>query len=193
MQLLTIVLNSAPKLLHVLKLKILTMKTTKHAGHTRPVLTQTQNNTTLWIGHLQSDPTDHVGGQTFKCPSEGLLDNIQLYSSAVQYPGEVLLTFHEFDSNTKTWGPSIGNSSLVLQRDDNARWIRFSFLPVQLQRDITYGFRLQSKEALVAIGEAATGNKHPFTFGHEWNADSKNKIGHYFTYFSLAFKVEMCA
>ena len=169
------------------------METTKHASHPRPVLTQTQNNTTLWIGHLHSDTTDHFAGQTFKCPVEGSLDNIQLYSSAVQYPGEVTLTLHEFDSKTKNWGPAIGNSSLVLQKGDDARWIRFTFSPIQLHRDVTYGFRLQTNEALVAIGEAASGTKQPFTFGHEWNADSKNKTGHYFTYFSLAFKIEMCA
>lgn len=169
------------------------METTKHASHPRPVLTQAQNNTTLWIGHLHTDPTDHFAGQTFNCPSEGLLDNIQLYSSAVQYPGEVLLTIHEFDTKTKTWGPAIGSSTLALRKGDDGRWIRFGFSPVPLQKDTVYGFRLQTQDALIAIGEAASGTKQPFTFGHEWNADSKNEAGHYFSYFSLAFKVEMCA
>src|SRR5450432_2694913 len=73
----------------------------------RPVLTQVENNTTLWIGHLQTDPTDHFAGQTFKCPSAGQLDNIQVYSSTVHQPGHVVLTMHEFDVNTKTWGPAI--------------------------------------------------------------------------------------
>ncbi len=156
-------------------------------------LRKRKTNTTLWIGHLQTDPTDHFGGQTFQCPSEGLLDNIQLYSSAVQYPGEIILTFHEFDNKTKTWGPSIGSSNLALRKGDEARWIRFGFSPVALQKENVYGFRLQSKDALVAIGEAASGTRQPFLFGHEWNADSKNERGHYFSYFSLAFKVEMCA
>lgn len=83
------------------------METMKHAGLSRPVLTQPQTNTTLWIGHLQTELTDHFGGQTFRCPSEGILDNIQLYSSAVQYPGEISLTLHEFDNNTKSWGPAL--------------------------------------------------------------------------------------
>lgn len=169
------------------------METTKHASHTRPLLTQTQNNTTLWIGHMHSDTSDHFAGQTFNCPSEGSLDNIQLFSSAVQTPGEVVLTLHEFDIKTKNWGPSIGKSVLFLQKGDDSRWVRFDFSPVPLQKNITYGFRLQTNEALVAIGEAASGSKQPFTFGHEWNADSNNKTGHYFTYFSLTFKVEMCA
>ncbi len=169
------------------------METTKQSRLTRPVLTQTQNNTTLWIGHMYSNTSDHFGGQTFKCPSEGSLDNIQLYSSAVQYPGEVQLTLHEFDSKTKNWGPAIGNSALFINKGEESRWVRFGFSPIALQKDTTYGFRLQTTEALIAIGEAASGTKQPFTFGHEWNANSKNKSGHYFTYFSLAFKVEMCA
>jgi hypothetical protein len=169
------------------------METTKLSGHTRPVITQTKNNTTLWIGHLISDPNDHFGGQTFKCPAEGTLDNIQVYSSAVQNPGEVTLTLHEFDPTSKTWGPAMGSSNLSLQKGDDARWIRFTLPSVILQKDVTYGFRLETHDALIALGEAASGTNQPFTFGHEWNADSKNKQGHYFTYFSLAFKVELCA
>jgi hypothetical protein len=169
------------------------METTKHASHPRPILTQTQNNTTLWIGHLQTDPMDHFAGQTFKCPSDGLLDNIQVYSSAVQQPGEMSLTLHEFNNNTKTWGRSIGNSTVGLQRGDDAKWIRFELQPVPLHKDVMYGFRLQTSNALIAIGEAATGNKDPFTFGNEWSGDSNDLEGRFFTYFSLAFKVELRA
>jgi len=169
------------------------METNQHVSHPRPVLTQTQTNTTLWIGHLQTDPTDHFAGQTFKCPSEGLLDNIQVYSSAVQHPGEISLTLHEFDDSTKSWGPPIGNSTLGLQRGDDAKWIRFVLQPVTLRKNGTYGFRLQTSNALIGIGEAATGTKEPFTFGHEWSGDSKDMQGRFFTYFSLAFKVELRA
>ncbi len=169
------------------------METMKPGGLSRPVLTQSQTNTTLWIGHLQTGPTDHFGGQTFKCPSEGLLNNIQLYSSAVQYPGDISMTLHEFDPKTKTWGPALVNSGLTIQKGDYDKWIRFDVHPVPLMKDKIYGFRLQSKNALVALGEAASGAKQPFTFGHEWKADSKNERGNYFSYFSLAFKVEMCA
>mgnify|MGYP000855400415 CR=1 FL=1 len=38
------------------------METTKRP---RPVLTQTQNNTTLWIGHMQTDPNDVLEGLKF--------------------------------------------------------------------------------------------------------------------------------
>ncbi len=167
------------------------MQTTKPGSH--PLLSQTQNNTTLWIGHLQADLNDHFGGQTFACPADGLVNNIQVYSSTVHQPGEMALTLHEFDPASKTWGPAIGNASMFLEKGDDARWIRFNLQPVALEKNATYGFRLHSDNALVGIGEAASNAQQPFTFGHEWNADSRNEKGHYFSYFSLAFKVEMCA
>lgn len=169
------------------------METIKHASHPRPILTQTENNTTIWIGHLFNDPTDHFAGQTFKCPAEGLLDNIQLYSSTVQNPGKIEITLHEFDENNKTWGHDISNSEIEIGKSDDSRWIRFSFLPVQLKKGAVYGFRVKTPDALVALGEAATGNRRPFTFGEEWHGDSKDLAGHYFKHFSLTFKVEMVA
>lgn len=167
------------------------MQTTKSGS--RPLLSQTENNTTLWIGHLQTEPNDHVAGQIFQCPSEGLLNNIQVYSSAVHEPGEVSLTVHEFDIRNKTWGPAIGNASQFLQKGDDARWIQFSLQPVLLQKDTMYGFRLESPNALIGIGEAATANKKPFSLGYEWKGDSTNQQGHFLTYFSLAYKIELCA
>jgi hypothetical protein len=169
------------------------MEKTRYSSHPRPVLSQAENNTTLWIGHLRNDPTDHFAGQTFQCPSHGLLNNIQVYSAAVQQPGEVALTLHEFDPVTLKWGPAIGNSSISVNKDDESHWIRFELQPIELRQGSTYGFRLHSPDAMVGIGEAATGHKQPFTFGHEWNADSTDRTGHFFSYFSLAFKVELCA
>jgi len=165
------------------------MKTSDHASH--PVITQSQNNATMWIGHSTNDPTDHFAGQTFKCPSPGLLDNIQVYTSAVQMPGEMLLTLHEFEPESKSWGPAIGESNLSIQKKDISKWITFELEPVALKKDGTYGFRIQTIDAYIGIGEAATGNQQPFTFGNAWSGDSKNKEGHFFTYFSLTFKVEM--
>ena len=103
------------------------------------------------------------------------------------------LTLHEFDTITKTWGPAIGDASLFLQKGDDARWIRFGLPPVALKKDTNYGFRLHSDNAMIGIGEAASHSKKPFSFGHEWKGDSKNATGHYYSYFSLAFKVELCA
>jgi hypothetical protein len=169
------------------------METFKTGSHPRPVLTQAENNTTLWIGHLQSDPTDHFGGQTFTCPADGQLDNIQLYTAAIQYPGDIQLTLHEFDADARTWGPAIGEASVTVGKADHQKWIRFNLPSVHLKRSATYGFRVYTTNAMVGLGEAACDNQHPFTFGHEWNADSKNQRGHYYSYFSLAFKIEMRA
>src|ERR1041385_9061071 len=104
----------------------------------RPVLTQAQTNTTLWIGHLQTDPTDHFAGQTFVCPAEGPVDNIQVYTSAVQYPGEMNLTLHEFDPSEKKWGNEIAQSSIVLEKADESRWVRYKLQPVKLEKGKTY-------------------------------------------------------
>jgi hypothetical protein len=169
------------------------METMKKATELKPVLTQVQNNTTYWIGHMQSDPINHVAGQTFRCPADGELDNIQVLSSVVQYPGELVLTLHHFDTKNKTWGPALGKSSVKLEKDNVSKWIQFRLQPVKLEKDRTYAFRLQTPNAYVAIGEAATVKAKPFTYGQEWTASSDDKIGHYFTYFSLAFKVELRA
>ena len=158
----------------------------------RPVLSQTENNTTLWIGHLQTEHNDRLAGQTFSCPSEGLVNNIQVYSAAVTRPGEMTLTLHEFDEVSKTWGPPISQSSLNIEEQDSAKWIRFGLEPVSLQKNNTYGFRLQANNSIIGIGEAASHAQRPFSFGHEWNGKGNEK-GNYYTYFSLAFKVEMCA
>jgi hypothetical protein len=167
------------------------MQTTKHSG--RPVISQTENNTTLWIGHIHADPNDHQAGQTFACPGDGVINNIQVYSAAVQQPGDVALTLHEFDSETKTWGPAIANSTVFLQNSDVARWIRFYLQPVEIKKNAMYGFRLQTDTALVGIGEAASHAKKPFVYGQEWKSDAGNERGKFFQYFNLAFKVEMIA
>lgn len=170
-----------------------TLKYSDPVTGVRPVLTQTEKNMTLWVGHLDSDPTDHFGGQTFGCPMEGQLDNIQLYAAAVPNPGEISLTLHEFDEASRTWGPPIGESTIRVNKDDRGKWLRFLLPSLQMRRSVSYGFRVRTNNAMVGLGEAACDNQHPFTFGHEWSADSLNQRGHYYSYFSLAFKVELRA
>jgi hypothetical protein len=169
------------------------METVKNASRLRPILSQTENNTTLWIGHLQNDPVDHFAGQTFRCPADGTLDNIQVYSSVVQRPGELALTLHEFDSESKHWKPSFAYSSVMVNRGDDEKWLSFSLPHTLLAKDKIYGFRLQTLDAMVGIGELVRGSNHPCSFGQEWNADSNNLTGVYFSWFSLAFRVEMVA
>ena len=168
------------------------METIKSESRPRPVITQVENNTTLWIGHLQTEATEHFAGQTFYCPASGELDNIQVFSAAVQTPGEIVLTLHSFDTENKAWGPQLVSAKREVQKNDEEKWIRFNLPPVPLHKGETYGFRLYTNNAMIAIGEAATGTQNPFR-GEEWHADSKDQNGHYYHYFSLAFKVEMCA
>lgn len=167
------------------------MDTLETGSRTRSVLTQAENNTTMWIGHLLTDPTDHFGGQTFTCPAQGQLDNIQLFASAVQNPGDIQLNVHEFDPVNKTWGASLAQCTMSVSKKDIHQWIRFSFSTLELKKASTYGFRLKTNNALIGLGEAACDNQHPFTFGHEWNADSTDQKGHFYSYFSLAFKIQL--
>lgn len=169
------------------------METKRNSSPTRPILSQTQNNTTLWIGHLSNETNDHLAGQTFTCPVEGLLNNIQVFSQAVPLPGNLKLSLHEFDCTSKSWGRSIAEAGLELQKSDEARWIRFELEPVVLKQNACYGFRLHSDNACIGLGEAASSAHKPFGFGQSWIGNNHNKIGEYFNYFSLAFKVEMCA
>lgn len=169
------------------------METNHHGRVSRPVLTQTENNTTLWIGHLQNDSVDHIGGQTFSCPTDGFLDSIQLYAAAVPFPGEVYLTMHEFDPASRSWGPAIGHSALYVQKNNGDKWIRFSLSSLELNKGTTYGFRLYTDKGMIGLGEAAHDTNHPFPFGCEWNASSANKAGEFYSYFSLTFKLEMRA
>ena len=159
----------------------------------RPVLSQAKNNTTLWIGHLKTDPIDHIAGQTFTCPTEGVMDNIQLYASAVQCPGDIQLSLHEFDVKSKTWGPAIAEANLEVEKADQQKWIRFGLPALPLKKESHYGFRLHTKNSMIGLGEASSGNQSPFSFGHEWSADSKDQYGYYYSYFSLTFKIEMRA
>jgi hypothetical protein len=159
----------------------------------RPILSQTQNNTTLWLGHLSQNDNDHLAGQTFTCPSEGLIHNIQVYTSTVPKPGELRLTLHEFDCKTREWGPAIATSGKVIEKSDEARWVRFELDPLVLRQNSCYGFRLESPDAFVGLGEAVSHAQRPFPFGLSWTSGGANQRGEYFNYFSLAFKVEMCA
>jgi hypothetical protein len=159
----------------------------------RFLLSQIKNNTGYWLGHLPADPCERFAGQTFECPEESVLDNIQVYINAVQQPGQVNLTLHFFDTLTKTWGPVISSAEVIITKKDQGHWVRFTLHPLTIQKGTTYAFRLQSHDALIAIGEAAWPIKEPFAAGREWTGDAGNPAGNFYTYFSLAFKVEIRA
>jgi hypothetical protein len=161
--------------------------------NSRPLISQTANTITLWVGHLNHDPNDHLAGQTFECPAGGELNNIQVFSSAVTQEGELELTLHEFDHSSGSWGPSIGDSSLHVEKKDAAHWISFNLQPIQLEKGKEYAFRLKTNNGLIGLGEAASNAHQPFPFGRAWSCHAANGQGRFYKYFSLAFKVELCA
>lgn len=169
------------------------MQTMKNVNKPQPILMQVTNNTIFWVGHRPNEILNHYAGQTFISPVDNTVDNIQIYADMVHQPGDIMLTLHSFDDDKKIWGPGIGSATVSLTKDDKEKWIQFELLNVNIKKGNAYGFRLQSSEALVAVGEAAGGMQNPpFATGLEWSATSNDQSGHFFRYFSLAFKIEVC-
>ena len=170
------------------------METNQSKSHLRAVVQQITNNTTSWIGSRVGENKTRIGGQTFLCPSEGDLDCIEVFSSHVCNNGPVALTIHLFDTETKTWGGILGTSKVEFNRNDTGKWISFPLDGLHLQKGKTYGFRLKSETGLIGVGEAAGSVNHlPYNGGQEWTASSDDQSGNYYTYLSLAFKVELRA
>ena len=169
------------------------MKTEKYSSHPNPVLTQLKSNASFWIGHMYADPAERIGGQTFLCPADGELDNIQVYSAAVQNPGKVVLTLHAFDCEAKKWGPVLASTEMEVDKKYSENWIRFQLSSIFLHKNNNYGFRIASSDALIALGEEVWPNNSPFICGEEWTGNNLENHGQYFRYFSLAFRVEMRA
>lgn len=169
------------------------MKATNFGNHLPPSLEQLHKNTCLWIGHMDAGPIDHFAGQTFECPNDGALNRIQVYSIAVSHPGKVILTLHEFDKESKSWGNILSSSEIGVDETNIDHWVQFPLQSIQLRKDNVYGFRLQSPDTLIAIGEAAWPSKYPFEYGEEWSINNVENKDHYYKYFSLAFKIELRA
>lgn len=169
------------------------MKTSNFGSHLHPSLEQLHRNTSLWIGHMNAGPTDHFAGQTFQCPEDGSLKKIQVYSIAVSHPGKIILTLHEFEQQRKNWGNILSTSEIEVSESDAENWMQFPLQSIPLQKNNTYGFRLQSPDGLIALAEAAWPSKYPFEYGEEWSINNRENKDHYYKYFSLAFKVELRA
>ena len=164
--------------------------------HTPASVEQLLHNTTSWLGHRKADQKEIITGQTFIAPTEGELEAIEVFSSIVAKPGEVVMTLYSFDSQTETWGSALGTAQVVFNGSLNNKWVAFKIPGLHLTKGMAYGFRLQSHDSYVGIGEAVGSAKHPpFTSGKEWkfsNAHSKTDA-HSYAYFSLAFKVGLKA
>lgn len=170
------------------------METNHSKSHLKAVVQQITNNTTSWIGHFTGETKNRISGQTFVCPTAGSLDCIEVFSSHVTNDGPVELTIHLFNAETKTWGAVIGTSKVDFNKNNTGRWISFPLNGLQLQKGIAYGFRLKSETGLVGVGEAVGSLNHlPYNGGQEWAATSDDQRGSFYTYLSLAFKVEMRA
>ncbi|HEX2683895.1 MAG TPA: hypothetical protein VHL77_08175 [Ferruginibacter sp.] len=170
------------------------METTHNRGNLKAVVQQTTNNTTSWIGNIRGESKSRVSGQTFTCPETGELESIEVYSSHVINNGTVDLALHAFDAETKSWGAELGTSKVEFNSNNSNRWISFNFHGIRLQKGLTYGFRLKSDTGLVGVGEAASSaSQGPNTSGQEWIENAENHRGKFYSYLSLAFKVEMRA
>ena len=137
------------------------------------------------------DNEDLASGQTFIATSEGDLETITIFSSIVIKPGKMIMTLHNFDSLQKSWGPILGSASVAVNSSVTGKWIAFKIPGMHLIKGKAYGFRLESPDSYVGVGEAAGSHqKPPYSSGQEWQFTKNQKSVHSFSYFSLAFKID---
>ncbi|MEO6489915.1 MAG: hypothetical protein ABIO04_08265 [Ferruginibacter sp.] len=160
----------------------------------RSTIEQVTNNTTGWVGQ---DPQQHTvmgKGQTFVAVNDADVDSIAVYANIISQPGNVLMTVHQYDPLEKAWGPAIGSASLRLTQHDTEKWVAFKLPTVHLNKGRSYGFKLESNDSFIGVGEAAGSAKQPpFISGQEWQFSDREQNGNAYSYFSLAFKVGMRA
>lgn len=158
----------------------------------RSIVEQTVNNATSWIGHRDFDDNNVVAGQTFLATAEGDLETIEVFPTVVTRPGRVVMTVYEFDEQQNRWGASLGSANVEFTKDTNGRWVPFYLNGLHLIKGKSYGFKLESNDTYIGVGEAAGSAKHPpLDSGKEWKFENDQQ--HPFRYFSLAFKVGMKA
>ena len=148
-----------------------------------------QSSACSWIGHMNTGHIDHSAGQIFQCLDEARLECIDVYSTTVAHPGKVVLTLHKFDKDRKQWGPVITTAEVNVDKEDANAWVHFDIPAVPVHKDDVYGFRLQSKEALVGLSELVLTEANPEVYNAEWHLDSKQQEDLYYNYLSLAYKV----
>jgi hypothetical protein len=163
---------------------------TKNQHSLNSMVEQITNNTTGWIGHHPRENNEIARGQTFVASKEADVNAIEVYSNIVSKPGNIMMTIHSFDPQKNSWGPSLGSANVDIKKSDSEKWIAFYIPSLHLDKGKSYGFRLESHDSYIGVGEAAGSAKHPpFIAGQEWQFINNNQTGDAFTYFSLAFKV----
>lgn len=170
------------------------MKTSHSKDHLEIIRQQVTDENISWIGHLPGEIASRNNGQTFLCPTAGDLDAIEIYSAVVCDKASIDLTVHRFNAPNHTWGPALATSKVEIEKQDAGHWISFPINDVSMERGLTYGFRLSSSNTLVGIG-GTIGSLAcmPVAGGQEWDASSDNQNGKYYSYFSLAFAIELRA
>jgi hypothetical protein len=160
----------------------------------KPVVQQSTHNTTSWIGHRQGEANEHISGQTFTCPAAGQLDCIEIFSVFVDKKIPVDLTLYPFDTERKIWGAALATSTVEFNTADTEKWMSFPLKGLHLSKGKVYGFKLKTDDGLLGVGEAAGClNQLPYADGQEWSANTTDQKGKYFSYLSLAFKVDLRA
>lgn len=162
----------------------------------RPFLiTPSIANSFSWVGHSTNgnNERNRIAGQTFTSPADGWLDAIDIFTAAIPTPGNLKLTLFSFDEPSHQWNSELATSSLPVEKKLEDGWVRFRMEPVALQKDASYGFRLYSSDALLAIGETARTVNQPGIHGLEWTADEPDAEGSFFAYFNLVFRLAIRA
>ena len=163
-------------------------------SYIRPVMQQVINNSTSWIGTGKGVHNELISGQTFIATAEGDIDSIEVFSSIVTTPGKVQMTVHNYDPHQKSWGSALGKATVEFGKENTGKWISFKIPGIHINKGDSYGFRLESPNSYIGMGEAAgTHQQPPFTNGQEWQFTKNDQKGNSFSYFSLAFKVALRA
>ena len=155
------------------------------------LIEQTINNATSWIGHRNYDDKDVAAGQTFLATAEADLETIEIYPTLVTRAGRLMMTVFDFDEQNNRWGASLGSSQVEITKDSNDHWVPFHLKGLHLTKGKTYGFKLESADTYIGVGEAASSaNNPPMHAGKEWKfVNNEQQVHDGFRYFSLAFKV----
>lgn len=154
-------------------------------------ISQLQTNGCRWLGDFREETAEHMAGQTFQINQSGQLETISVYCEMVHRQGKVRMSLHRFDEEEHNWGPALGIQEMEIPKGSDPTWVDFNLGQVSLDGNSRYGFRLQTQDALIALGEAVWGNDKNDWTGEEWIAKGNEKGGHYFRYFSLVYSVGM--
>ncbi|MFZ1784925.1 MAG: hypothetical protein WAU23_06945 [Ferruginibacter sp.] len=99
---------------------------------------------------------------------------------------------HEFDAKRQVWGVIMATSEIEFGKNNAGKWVSFPISKLPLKQGSTYGFQLKSDTVFIGVGESAgSGMKFSCNGGQEWLSTDKDAAGIYYTYLSLAFKVEL--